>query len=176
MYSDIKFQFKSFFITKITCFLLMIYSEQLQLFIDATPVTGFHLSCRSVTRYQKNYFPNQHKKYFTICNEDNVKKWLSKGKRGAKHLSLFVPTKKGRLTSQQTVGRHLVTNLLVIRPHCVLLSSSTYLARRNGVKTILISHFFSFTLFSFHQKFPIQNFNISEIAKNIEKTESQGVL
>ena len=48
MYSDIKFQFKSFFITKITCFLLMIYSEQLQLFIDATPVTGFHLSSRSV--------------------------------------------------------------------------------------------------------------------------------
>ena len=43
-----KFQFKPFYIAKRTYFLLILYSEQLQLFIDATPVTGFHLSCRSV--------------------------------------------------------------------------------------------------------------------------------
>ena len=38
-----KFQFKPFYIAKITFFLLILYSEQLQLFIDATPVTGPHL-------------------------------------------------------------------------------------------------------------------------------------
>ena len=48
MYKDIKFQFKPFYITKITYYSLILYPEQLQLFIDATPVTAFHLSCRSV--------------------------------------------------------------------------------------------------------------------------------
>ena len=43
-----KVSIQTIYIAKITYFLSILCSEQLQLFIDATLVTGFYLSCRSV--------------------------------------------------------------------------------------------------------------------------------
>ena len=45
---DLNFQYQPFFIAKITYFVLRLCLEHLPFFIDATPVTGFNLPCRSV--------------------------------------------------------------------------------------------------------------------------------